>query len=60
MCTTLRKARSNAGLCVKCGKCELHCPQHLPIRDALDSVKKRLENPAYIIAAKALPAFLKY
>ena len=60
MCTTLRKARSNAGLCVKCGKCEQHCPQHLLIRDALDSVKKRLENPVYKIAAKALPAFLKY
>ena len=60
MCTTLRKVRSNAGLCVKCGKCEKQCPQHLPIREALDDVKKRLENPAYKIAAKVAPLILRY
>ena len=60
MCTTLRKVRSNAGLCVKCGKCETHCPQHLPIRQALDDVKKRMETPIYKIAAKCAPLILKY
>ena len=60
MCTTLRKVRSNAGLCVKCGKCEQHCPQHLPIRDALDGVKKRLETPIYRIAAAVAPRIMKY
>ncbi len=60
MCTTLRKARSNAGLCVKCGRCEQHCPQHIAIRDALDDVKRRLENPLYKIAAWGAPKILKY
>ena len=60
MCTTLRKVRSNAGLCVKCGKCEQHCPQHIPIRDRLDDVKKRLENPIYKIAAWGAPKVMKY
>lgn len=60
MCTTLRNVRSNAGLCVKCGKCEQHCPQHLPIRDELERVRKRLENPVYIIAAAVVPKILKY
>ena len=60
MCTTLRRVRSNAGLCVKCGKCEQHCPQHIPIREKLDRVKKRLENPAYKIAAAFAPRFMKY
>ena len=60
MCTTLRKVRSNAGLCVKCGKCEQHCPQHIAIRDELDHVKRRLENPVYKVAAKVLPAIMKY
>ena len=60
MCTTLRKVRSNAGLCVKCGKCEQHCPQHIAIRDELDSVKKRLESPVYKIAAKLAPLVMKY
>ena len=60
MCTTMRKVRSNAGLCVKCGKCEQHCPQHLPIREELDKVKRRLENPAYKIAAAVAPKLFKY
>lgn len=60
MCTTLRKTRSNASLCVKCGKCETVCPQHLPIRQMLDGVKKRLENPVYKIAAWGAPKIMKY
>ena len=60
MCTTLRKVRSNAGLCVKCGKCEQHCPQHIDIRNQLDNVKKRLENPIYKVAAWGAPKVMKY
>ena len=60
MCTTLRKVRSNAGLCVKCGKCEQHCPQHIDIRNQLDGVKKRLEGPVYKVAAWVVPKVLKY
>ena len=32
-----------ASLCIKCGKCESHCPQHIPIRSELDNVIRRLE-----------------
>ena len=60
MCTTLRRVRSNAGLCVKCGKCEQHCPQHIQIRDELAKVRRRLENPAYKIAAAVTPKIMKY
>jgi uncharacterized protein len=36
-------ASSYASLCRKCGKCEEHCPQHLPIRDNLRAVSKELQ-----------------
>lgn len=32
-----------ASSCVKCGKCESHCPQHIAIRKELVAVTKRLE-----------------
>ena len=50
MTTTLRGQRSNASQCVKCGRCETHCPQGIHIRDELDNVKRVMENPIYSIA----------
>ncbi|MDO5344189.1 MAG: aldo/keto reductase [Lachnospiraceae bacterium] len=50
MCTTMKKNPCNASLCKKCGKCERHCPQGLPIRENLELVKKEMENPIYKIA----------
>ncbi len=60
MCTTLRKVRSNAGLCIKCGKCEQHCPQHIDIRNELQHVKRRFEHPLYKIGAAAAPLIMRY
>jgi predicted aldo/keto reductase-like oxidoreductase len=39
-----------ARLCVKCGACEKHCPQNIPIRAMLENVQKRLE-PFYFKTA---------
>ena len=36
-----------ASLCIKCGKCEPHCPQGIKIREELVRVKKDLEFPFY-------------
>ena len=30
--------------CIRCAKCENHCPQHLPIRAYLTQVEKELEH----------------
>lgn len=30
--------------CLKCGKCEKVCPQHLPIRKLLEDVAKEFEK----------------
>lgn len=51
MCTALRKNSSAASNCIECGKCEQHCPQHIPIRTELKNAKKELENPIYKMGA---------
>lgn len=45
MCTMLRKNSTAASNCIRCGKCEKHCPQHIPIREKLAQAQKELENP---------------
>lgn len=49
-CTALRKHTSSASQCVKCGKCETHCPQHIPIRKELQTAAGELETVWYKIA----------
>ena len=60
MTTTMRKNRTNASLCVKCGKCEQHCPQHLPIRKELENVVRRLETPVYKASAAIMKIGMRY
>ncbi len=50
MCTTLRAKKTNASLCVGCGKCESHCPQSIPIRKELENVTKTMEGFPYKVA----------
>lgn len=37
------KSGARASDCIKCGACEVKCPQNLPIRDCLNAVKELLE-----------------
>ncbi len=54
MCTALRKTSTAASNCVECGKCELHCPQHIEIRAKLKDARKELEGPVYKTARKII------
>ena len=36
-----------AGDCIKCGKCEQACPQHLPIRKCLEQVADKFESGGF-------------
>lgn len=43
-CMRLPMNGGKASSCIKCGKCEKACPQHLPIRDLLVDVAKEFEK----------------
>ena len=40
----LIQTHCKASDCIRCGKCEEHCPQHLPIREYLKTVAAALEQ----------------
>ena len=60
MGTALRKNPTSASLCVECGKCELHCPQHIEIRKELKNAIRELETPVYKAAKVAVKLFKIY
>ena len=60
MCTALRKNPSSATQCVECGKCEIHCPQHIEIRKELKNARRELETPIYKIAKTMVKLFKLY
>ncbi len=55
---TMSVNQSNASKCVKCGKCERHCPQRIEISKHLSEVSKRMEffwfKPATAIARRVM------
>ncbi|MBE7092492.1 MAG: aldo/keto reductase [Clostridiales bacterium] len=57
MCTALRKKSTAASNCIKCGKCEKHCPQGIKISEELKNVTKEFEGPVYKIAKRVAKLF---
>ena len=60
MITGVRKDYTGPANCIGCGKCEQHCPQHLPIRQELKNAKKALEGLPYRVGRKVLPHIMRY
>lgn len=58
--TAMRRETSSASQCIRCGKCERHCPQGIPIREKLQEAAKELETPAYRIIRRAVRLFRIY
>ena len=57
MCTAARQDSTAASNCIGCGKCEQHCPQHIPIRQELKNAQKELEVLAYRLGRKLVKNF---
>lgn len=60
MCTMIRKNSTAASNCIRCGKCEKHCPQHIAIRDELQNAQKELEGPLYRGLRKIISRVVKF
>ena len=58
--TAMRRVTTSASQCVGCGRCEKHCPQHLPIREKLKEASRELETPVYKGMKWAVHAFRIY
>lgn len=60
MCTMIRKNSTAASNCIRCGKCEKHCPQHIAIRDELQNAQRELEGPLYRGLRKIISWVVKF
>ncbi len=55
--TAFQKEMNLPEVCVKCGKCESHCPQHIEIRRELKKAEKALLPWYYKIGVKIIRLF---
>ena len=55
---SLQKEPPFATRCVGCGRCERHCPQHLPIIDSLKRADRALRPPVVRVANRVAQAWL--
>ncbi len=58
--TAMRRETSSASQCIRCGKCEKHCPQGIPIREKLQEAVRELETPKYRLIKWAVKTFRIY
>lgn len=60
MCTVLRKNVTYVSDCVKCKKCEIHCPQGIKISEKLEEVQKEMEILFFKFVVRIIKKFSRY
>jgi predicted aldo/keto reductase-like oxidoreductase len=55
----LTPAQHDAAKCVRCGKCEAHCPQHIEIMNELEHVRRRMHSGVCNPVFSAARAFMR-
>lgn len=58
--TAMRREQNSISQCIRCGKCEQHCPQGIPIRTELQNAAKVLEPFSYKFIKWAVKTFKIY
>lgn len=58
--TAMRREPTSASQCIRCGRCEKHCPQAIPIRRMLAEASRELEPASYRLIRWAVHTFHIY
>ncbi len=57
MTTAFRKNQNPASGCIRCGKCERHCPQGIAVREELKAASSELETLSYKFMSRLVKIF---
>ncbi len=52
--------RTSASLCINCGRCKEHCPQHIDIPKKMDEIEAQFERPVTKFKVRVMKLFMPF